>query len=139
MVRTLVGIVAVFLGAAILLYVWGTPRVEAPIVGNYSWQFTELSESIDVPGMPRTGVALLVGDAKHEIGEFDGSCAAIKGSGWELLEGEKTGAICWWAGGGSEIGVFIENNKDVVKVGTLDEGSAEVPGFRGDFKKIFEL
>ena len=55
---------------------------------------------------------------------------------WSLYESEKTGVICWWAGGGSDIGIFEEGGKLVLKVGSLDEGSAEIPGFRGNFQTI---
>lgn len=103
---------------------------------GFSWNITELGEHASAPGIPRTGVTLTSGGKTYPIGEFNGSCAEIDGTSWPLVEGEKTGVICWWAGGGDEVGVFEENGKLVIKVGQLDEGSAEIPGFRGDFRTI---
>ena len=103
----------------------------------YSWEITEIGES--ETGAPRTAVFLIAGGEKRSVGEFDGSCSEIKNSSWSLLESEVAGVICWWAGGGSEIGIFNEGGRHVVKVGALDEGSAETAGFRGDFKTIFSL
>jgi len=106
---------------------------------GFTWKITELGEQSTVPGVPRTGVTLASGGKTYDVGTFDGSCAEINGTSWSLYEGEKTGVICWWAGGGSEAGVFEEGGKLVLKVGSLDEGSAETPGFRGDFRTITTL
>lgn len=100
------------------------------------WELTELGEHAAAPGVPRTGVVLVSGGKRYPAGTFDGSCAEIDGTSWPPYEGEKSGVICWWAGGGSDIGVFEEGGKLVLKVGSLDEGSAEVPAFRGDFRTI---
>ncbi len=101
----------------------------------FTWNITELGENPD-SGAPRTGVSVSSGGKTYPVGEFDGSCAEIDGTSWVLVEGEKTGVICWWAGGGSEAGVFEEDGKMVLKVGILEEGSAETPGFRGNFQTI---
>ena len=106
---------------------------------TYEWQLTELPEHPSVPGMPRTGVVLVAIGNTYPVGEYDGSCFVIEESSWTLLENEKSGVICWWAGGGSEVGVFDEGGVLTLKEGILDEGSSEVPGFRGDFKTILEL
>lgn len=101
----------------------------------FTWNITELGEHPD-SGAPRTRVSVSSGGKTYPAGEFDGSCAEVDGTSWALVEGEKTGVICWWAGGGSEAGVFEENGKMVLKVGILEEGSAETPGFRGNFQAI---
>lgn len=102
----------------------------------FTWNITEMSEDPAAPGVPRSSVSLSSGSQTYPVGEFEGSCAEIDGTSWTLVEGEKTGVICWWAGGGSEVGVFEEGSELVIKVGILDEGSAEIPGFRGDFQTI---
>lgn len=99
----------------------------------FTWNITERGEK---DGIPQSGVTLTSGGKTYDAGVFSGSCAEIDGTSWTLVEGEKTGVICWWAGGGNEIGIFEENGTFVLKVGSLDEGSAEVPGFRGDFQTI---
>lgn len=103
---------------------------------SFAWNITELAENPAAPGVPRTGITLTWGAKTFPIGEFDGSCAEIDGTSWTLVDGEKTGVICWWAGGGSEVGVFEEGGAMLVKVGSLDEGTAEIPGFRGNFQTI---
>ncbi|MEK7068304.1 MAG: hypothetical protein AAB964_00635, partial [Patescibacteria group bacterium] len=65
-----------------------------------------------------------------------GNCFSVAGSSWELLENELTGAICYSAGGGKEIGVFEEGGTLVLKEGEVEEGGAETPGFRGNFAPL---
>lgn len=101
----------------------------------FTWNISELGENPD-SGAPRTSVTLTSGGKTYPVGEFNGSCAEIDGTSWPLVEGEKTGVICWWAGGGSEAGIFEEDGKTVLKVGILEEGTAETPGFRGGFQTI---
>jgi len=127
---------------AVLLVGWYVSQLretDTPEVGGYQWQMTELGESTTIPGMPRTNVALAYEGETYPVGEYDGACFVMNGSGWTLLEDEVSGVICWWAGGGKEIGIFEEDNSLVVKEGELDEGSAEIPGFRGDWKTLFTL
>jgi hypothetical protein len=123
------------------VYFFMPQSVSAPEAENttYTWQISELEQSTTTPGMPRSRVALEANGSTHQIGEYDGTCAVIEGTAWDLLEGEKSGVICWWAGGGSEIGVFEENGTMVVKQGDLEEGSAETPGLRGNFRTILSL
>ena len=106
---------------------------------SYSWQLTDLTEDPEKPGIPQTDVTLMVGERTIPLGTFDGPCTVVEESEWPLLQGEKSGAICWWAGGGSEVGVFLEYGHDVVKVGQLDEGSSEISPTRGNFVTIVTL
>lgn len=127
-------------------YVVGMQKAEAPD-GGYAWQLTEIPEDPATPGIPRTGVVLDTNGKTYLIGEFNGSCFVIEKSEWELVEHEKSGVICWWAGGGNEIGIFEENGpssgsgqaRTVVKVGQLDEGTAEGGGMRGNFEVLLEI
>ncbi len=104
---------------------------------RFEWTFESKGENAE--GMPSTEVALWRGDSIYPAGTYAGSCSIIEESAWELVEGELTGVICWFAGGGNEIGVFEENGTYAVKVGDLDEGSAEEPGFRGNFRTLFTI
>jgi len=115
-----------------------SPENTGPTSGKmvFAWNIKELGENPAAPDVPRTSVSITSGGKTYAVGEFEGSCAEIDGTSWALVEGEKTGVICWWAGGGSEAGVFEENGKMVLKVGILEEGSAEIPGFRGNFQTI---
>lgn len=95
---------------------------------SYEWVFTDLRT--DEFGMPRTIVGLLANGRAHEIGEFEGSCAE---QDTDFLPDQKVKVVCWWAGGGHEIGIFEEDGRDVVKIGEVGEGDAETEGFRGNF------
>ena len=105
---------------------------------DFKWTFTSAGED-EASGAPLTRVTLQAGDKTHEIGTYQGSCSEIKASSWGLVQDEQEGVICWWAGGGTELGVFQENGKLVVKKGAIEEGTAEGGGFRGDFKTLLEL
>jgi hypothetical protein len=103
---------------------------------QFSWQLSEMPEK---DGIPQTAVALKINEEVRPLGTYEGSCAEITGSSWTLLEGEVTGVICWWAGGGEEIAVFSEQGRYAVKQGQLDEGTEEAPGTRGNFSTLFEV
>ncbi|MBI2613087.1 hypothetical protein HYW59_04790 [Candidatus Kaiserbacteria bacterium] len=137
--KVVIGVVVIIIIAIGAWYVLGAQKAEAPTTSGYAWQFTELPESATAPDMPRTGVVLEAAGKTYVVGEFDGSCFVIEESEWELVEGEKSGVICWWAGGGSEVGIFEESGKIAVKVGQLDEGTAEGGGIRGNFQLLFEI
>ena len=102
---------------------------EASSQSSYKWTFEEAELSPD--RIPATRVFI---NGKF-VGQYNGSCSEIAGSSWTLMPGETSGVICWYAGGGHEVGVFGNE----VRVGELDEGSAESPSFRGNFKTVFTL
>lgn len=105
---------------------------------SYEWRFEDAGENEEI-GAPMTKVTLVANGESHDVGTYEGSCSKIEDSAWPYLDNEVTGVICWFAGGGSEIGVFRENGAILVKAGLLDEGSAEVEGTRGDFTTLLEL
>ena len=100
-----------------------------------SWQFKEVPEK---DGMPQSEVSIMANGQTTVVGTFTGSCSEIVGERFTDAN-EYYGATCWFAGGGNEIGVFLENDQFVVKVGDVDEGTAESPGFRGNFVTKFEI
>ncbi len=129
------------LGGGTYVYQTSSPADEkksAVTADQLSWEFTNRGEDTETSA-PRTQVTLHVATKAYDLGTYTGSCFDMKGSSWSLSENEVAGAICWWAGGGKEIGVFKENGGLVVKVGDLDEGSEETPGFRGNFKTKISL
>ena len=105
---------------------------------NFEWTFVK-HEADEATGIPHTDVALRSGEKTYDAGTHEGECFVIEDSAWELLPQEQSGVICWFAGGGSEVGIFEEEDNLVVKRGLVDEGDAETPGTRGDFEKLFEL
>lgn len=102
------------------------------------WNFVH-KDTDPVSGTPHTEVFLSMNDKEYSAGVYDGTCTNITDSSWQLIAGEKTGAICWWAGGGVELGVFEESGQLVMKKGVLDEGGAETPGLRGNFEMLLRL
>ncbi|OHA32914.1 MAG: hypothetical protein A2928_04475 [Candidatus Taylorbacteria bacterium RIFCSPLOWO2_01_FULL_45_15b] len=151
MKKLIVTLIVVLIFLAIIL---GRQNAVAPIVENdetieltgevaagfYTWEFVEGAVATTT-GIPKTAVILKAGTKVYSAGTYEGTCFDVTAStsAWILLEGEMAGAICWWAGGGTELGVFTENGKQVVKKGELDEGSDEVPGTRGNFVTQFEI
>jgi len=105
---------------------------------QWQWQFDPMGES---DGIPKTNVTLNNGGTSYVIGTMDGSCFDITASEWQLLsdQGEFAGAICWWAGGGTEIGVFSDGGRALIKVGEIEEGTAEGGGSRGNFQTLFAI
>jgi hypothetical protein len=102
---------------------------------SFLWEFFPAGE--DELGTPRTSVTLSINGEAHEIGTFDGSCLVVNGSSWELAQHELTGVICWFAGGGDEVGVFYEEGEYVVKQGVLEEGAEGESGMRGNYETLF--
>lgn len=103
---------------------------------SIDWRFTDAGE---VDNIPYTNVTVVINGAAHEVGEFQGSCHEIDGSGGidgtGLLVGELSGVQCWFAGGGDEIGVFAHEDGGVdIMTGGLSEGVEGGAFFRGDFE-----
>lgn len=124
------------------------PLVETPVLPESQWQWSFQSAGEDTEtGAPKTTVTLRNGETAYSIGTYIGSCMDIRASSWKIAEdeGEIAGAICWFAGGGQEIGVFSENGKAVVRVGEIgegqpaEEGEPETPAFRGNWRTLFEI
>ena len=102
---------------------------------TFSWRF-QTDESND--GLaPRSKVALIADGNAYDTGAYAGSCAEIASE--NLLENEVSAVLCWYAGGGDEIGVFKEGDRYVLKHGFQEESTAESDGFRGDFTQIAEI
>lgn len=115
-------------------------------VSQWQWDFVPAGESAE--GVPTTNVTLHNGVTSYSIGAMEGNCFDITQSDWKLLteEGELAGAICWWAGGGTEIGVFSDGGRALVMIGDVDEavpagrqGTAEGGGVRGNFRTLFAI
>lgn len=100
----------------------------APVAGEgpYQWRFVDWGSD----EQPQTQVTLVTEGEAHTIGIYDGSCAVMEG---DYLDYEVSKVVCWFAGGGHEIGVFEEPGQVVVRVGEVDEGASGVQGFRGNF------
>jgi hypothetical protein len=76
---------------------------------------------------------------RFEIGTEAGTCFDITETEWKKVDGEIAGAICWYAGGGTEYAVFIEDGTYVLKKGLLGEGTAEAPSARGPYTFVQAL
>ena len=101
-----------------------------------SWKFKDAKVKNNIP---QTNVELVIGDKKYPLGTYEGSCSDIASSSWKLLDGEKSGAICWYAGGGTEIGIFEATSTLDVKKGIIEEGDGETGGTRGNFEALLSL
>ncbi len=83
-----------------------------------SWQYASKGE--DETGTPQTEVSVTISGKTSVVGTYQGSCSSVS----TLADGEVSGTLCWYAGGGKELGVFNENGKWVVKEGDQDEGNS---------------
>jgi hypothetical protein len=128
-ILVLVAFILVAVGAIVFLHDTAAP---AAIDGAYQWRFVEWGTDEN----PQTQVALVAGAKSYTIGTYDGSCAVMEG---DYLEYERSKVVCWFAGGGHEIGVFEEPGQVVVRVGDVDEGASGIPGFRGNFALVQRL
>jgi hypothetical protein len=106
-----------------------------PQTPTFEWEFQKIAET--EYGTPITRVILKANGKSHYIGLYDLSCNVETGG--TLDPNQLSRVICWWGGGGYELGIFLEDGAYVVKRGTVDEGSAEVAGFRGDFQTLLTL
>ena len=123
--------------AFILAAVWAVVvahDTQAPLVGEgaYQWSFKDWGSE----ERPQTQVTLVAGGTSRAIGIYDGSCAVMDS---DYLEYEVSKVVCWFAGGGHEVGVFEEPGQTVVRVGEVDEGASGIPGFRGNFTLVERL
>jgi hypothetical protein len=103
---------------------------------SIEWRFAGAGE---VDNVPYTNVTVIINSIPYEVGKFQGSCSEIGASGGVdgtgLLAGELSGAQCWFAGGGDEVGVFAhEDGGFDIMVGGLSEGIEGGAFFRGDFE-----
>lgn len=123
--------------AFVLAAVWAIVAAHdanAPLAGtgDYQWSFKDWGND----ERPQTQVTLVAGGGAHIIGTYDGSCALMDS---DYMQYEVSKVVCWFAGGGHEIGVFEEPGQTVVRVGEVDEGASGVPGFRGNFTLVERL
>ena len=102
-----------------------------------NWKFQQVGEGKF--GDPQTKVTVTWDGASHDAGTYSGTCAEVDGSNGTLSEGEVSGALCWFAGAGDEIGIFNEKGAFVLKHGEQQEPSGEGAGFRGNFKTLLSL
>ncbi len=132
-------VLLVVVGALLVVggvYWWSAQEAKAP-TGDapeaYSWQFVDKTAD---QSQPKTQVSFVANGKARVVGTYDGSCAEQDS---DLLPNEKSKVVCWFAGGGNEIGLFEEGGVWSVRVGDLDEGSVEVDGFRGNFKTVISF
>jgi hypothetical protein len=125
----IVGLIIVILGGvAFTVFRHDTKVPEGPM--TYEWEFSERAEK---DGIPQTQVTLIASGKSIDAGTYEGSCSEMDS---DFLEYEKSKVVCWFAGGGHEIGVFEEPGQVVVRAGEVDEGASGVPGFRGNFTLV---
>ncbi len=128
-------VLAVFVAVAVgtIVFVRDTSVPATVGEGAYQWRFVEWGSG----ERPQTQVTLVAGGKSHTIGTYDGSCAVMDDD--DYLQYEVSKVVCWFAGGGHEIGVFEEPGQVVVRVGEVDEGASGIAGLRGNFVLVERL
>lgn len=117
----------------------GGPACEFAACPTPSFKWIVSEAGVNAQGTPYTNVSLQVGGREYQTGAYAGSCIEVTQLEWELVPGELSGILCWFAGGGTELGVFQEGESLVVKKGSVDEGTAETPGTRGPFETVLTI
>jgi hypothetical protein len=101
----------------------------------FQWKLQSLdSDNVDIP---QSHVVLQFKNQTHDMGIFQGNCFQISESEWKYVENEIDGVICWWAGGGVEIGVFKTQDGFAVKKAFIGEGESDL--VRANFQTVFLL
>jgi hypothetical protein len=123
--------------------VLGGTDTETPSDAKHTatWSFEPAGEQ-EVSNAPLTKITLTWDGGAYDAGTYAGQCAEIDGTsggGIALLENEVSGAFCYWAGFGDEVGIFKEGDRYVLKHGEYQEPTAEAPDFRGNFTTLVEL
>lgn len=108
---------------------------DCPATGDVTWHFVDRGTTAD--DTPHTEVIATIGGLEYSLGEYVGSCGNTPQS--TPLKGEISSALCWWAGAGTEIGVFKDGKDIVVKVRDVDEGTAETSGFQSKFEELLRI
>lgn len=101
----------------------------------YNWIVSD-SGSKNRAGAPLTNVLLSLNGKESSVGTYEGSCAEIGVPEWPLLEGEKAGLACWFETAGTEIGVFEEQGRLVLKKALLSVGADGSSITRGIFEMV---
>lgn len=102
-----------------------------------SWNFTDNGYD-EAKYADTTKVTLTVDGVSHDVGVYLGTCNEL--SGTERTDGALSAVLCWFAGGGDEIGVFVEEAEQlVVKKREVQEPTAETPEFKGEFSTLLAL
>lgn len=131
------GIVAIFIVVGGLYIFTDVLGSSAPEAASITWQFTPAGVD-EATGAEKNTVTVTVNGISRDAGTYLGSCQQITGTE-ALLDNELSGVLCWFAGGGDEVGVFTEGSKLVVKHGEVGEPTAETAAFRGNFTTLFEV
>ncbi|MFA5876760.1 MAG: hypothetical protein WC880_00140 [Candidatus Paceibacterota bacterium] len=105
-------------------------QCETPV---YNWIVSD-SGSKNSSGAPLMNVAVSLNRKEYFVGAYAGACAEIGVPEWPLFEGEKAGIACWFETTGTEIGVFDEQGRLVLKKALLSVGADGSSITRGAFE-----
>jgi hypothetical protein len=105
---------------------------------TFDWTFRAADKINEDVAVPHTEVILTYNNEDFHMGTYDGTCTKINETRWELLENEQEAAVCWNSRIGTEIGVFLEDGRFLVKRGRLEVAAGETD-HRGEFVTIYTL
>lgn len=113
------------------------PACEFAMCGTpiYNWIVSDVGNK-NRSGAPLINVSLSLNGKEYSIGAYEGSCAEIGVPEWPLLDGEKAGLACWFESAGTEIGVFEEQGRLVLKKAPLSVGVDGSSITRGTFEMV---
>lgn len=142
--KTLIGILALIVVIGGGYYYYSTTQQDtAPamqqkrVPPQISWSFKDNGYS-EEKNANTTSVTVTVNGTAHDAGTYLGSCS-------EMTDLSKTGgalsaALCWFAGAGDEIGVYVgDAEKLYIARREIQEPTAESPEFRGELTTLLSL
>ena len=89
---------------------------------DFRWEIVD-SERYE-EGMPYHTVVLNIGDEPHVL-EGKEYMACVENGTWPRADGEVSKIVCWFAGGGHEIGLFVEGETYVVRERWIQESGGD--------------
>ena len=109
-------------------------EADTPVAPRVVWESAVVRE--DAFGMPVSEVHATIAGTRYDMGTAEGTCAEMTEN---LLINEASAYVCWFAGAGTEFGLFERGGTVTLEKGVIEEGSAEVEGYRGDFTIIHTI
>jgi hypothetical protein len=127
------GIVLLIVVALIAWFGYNSVRsqslVDQTLREQFQWTLVPALPDASAPG-PRTTVNLKITDVNMPLGTYPGNCQIVDGKTQALLQGELSGVVCRSGDTGTEIGIFKEENGQLVlKRGEIASADARGANF----------
>lgn len=122
-------LIIVGLGGWFIYYTFYTqPLIDQTLREQFVWNIAPSQPLASSPG-PRSSVTLKVAEAVLPVGTYPGSCTIVDGKTLALLSGELSGVVCRSGDGGTEVGIFKEEEQLSIKQSPIEGASGRGKDF----------